>query len=158
MMEINMKVSEKWKTKYSMTQLYDCWPLHKDSISVHEVLAYSCVWLGYPQKQWKWNQWHYPSTDEWILKMWLIYKKIKFYSAIKTPPCYMQEKSIYLESITLRKVIYTQKGMFSHIWILTFLIFNVFLFAFATFLSILFPHFLWFLFSASSTIVINSTY
>jgi hypothetical protein len=66
-------------------------------------------------KQWK--QPRCPTTDEWIEKMWYLYK-MEFYSATKNQILSFAGKWIELENIILTKVSQAQKGkncMFSFI-------------------------------------------
>jgi hypothetical protein len=57
-----------------------------------------------------WKQSRYPTTDEWIKKMWDLYK-MEFYSAIKKNEIlWFSGKWMELENITLSKGNQTQKS------------------------------------------------
>jgi hypothetical protein len=58
-----------------------------------------------------WKQPRFPSTEEWIRKMWFIYT-MKYYSAIKNKDTIKYTgKWIKLENIILSEVTQTQKDM-----------------------------------------------
>jgi hypothetical protein len=69
---------------------------------------------------WLWKAPRFPTTDEWIKKMWYIFT-MKFYSAIKKNEIILfAGKWMELENIMLRKVSQGQKvkgRMFSFIFV-----------------------------------------
>jgi hypothetical protein len=50
-----------------------------------------------------WKQPRYPTTDEWIKKMWYIYI-MEFYSAIKNNDMWLESKWMQLEGIMFSDV------------------------------------------------------
>jgi hypothetical protein len=60
----------------------------------------------------QWNQPWYPSTNEWIKKIWYIYI-VEFYSVIKNELMSFAEKWMELEIIILSEISQTQKDKYN---------------------------------------------
>jgi hypothetical protein len=56
-----------------------------------------------------WKQPRYPTTDEWIKKMWYLYT-VEFYSATKNEMLLFTSKWMELENIILNEVSQAQKA------------------------------------------------